>query len=382
MSVGFLTRAGIKMEAQITTPTWPSAAAGTIASLLPIHAPTPDVHAVLAATPGTHGYGPATDLDRQTLPANLTLPLPVIYEGLEPLWACALGYMAKRYSGTVFPQTIVSGAYRHKYEVDSVLQADYWTTDDGWQADDGLVADQRKTRRFTTVATIGDVSAWEWLSCMVGQLSLSGGQNQALTATAQLLGGTLDTTPATNTLAAMQALGITYPARVLWHQGVTRIGAYSAVTPLGGGDIIKPSAWTMTLDNALETTYSARLALTPEEHSRGEQPPRITGTFTVPRHTADTLLDGQRAGTTYMADLIFTGAQIAATGQNYTLELYWPTIRFTQAGPVYSEAGIISQALSFEAISPTAAAAGMPATTHLTPFIVQLQSAISAHPLE
>lgn len=383
MSVGAFTRLGLAIESQITSATWPSSNAATISALVPIDALETEVGAELQATAGTHGYGVMTDLDRQTLPANLTLPLPVTYEGLEPLWCCALGYQPKRHGSTVFPEEVVPGAYRHRYEIDNVLQADYWTSADGWDSGDGLASsEQQKTRRLTVAATTGNVAAWEWLSAMVEQLTLHGRVNRPLTASVQFLAGTLDTTPTTNTLAALQALGTPTAPRVLWHHSVFRLGAYSASTPLDSSHNIRVSAFTLRLENRLVVTYSPRVTLTPEEHVRGDAP-RITGQLTVPRYVADTLINGQRAGTTYMADLICTGEPIGVTGENYTLELYWPTIRLSAATqPVWNSAGQLSQTLGFEAYAPTTAAAGMPATIHPTPFIVQIHSSVSTHFLE
>lgn len=382
MTFAPLTRCGLAIESQISSPAWPSASPATVSALLPILAPTPEVIAPLSALSTMSGYGPVTQQTQQTLPANLTVPFEVQYEGFEALWACALGYMARRHSSTMFPETIVSGAYRHRYEMDRVLQAVPWEIGDGWAIGSEIAIGQRKTRRLTVAATTGNVAAWEWLSAMVGQVTLRCGRAEPMIAETQFLAASLDTTPATNTLNALQALTPPTAPRVLWHQGVTRIGAYSASVALDSNDVIAANGFTMTLNNALNTSYSPRLTLTSEEFTRGATPPAVTGAFVVPRYTADTLLDGQRAGTTYMADLIFTGEDIGATGESYTLEFYWPTIKFTNAGPAWHGASMLGETLAFTASIPSAAAAGMPTTIHATPLIVQLQSSVSTHPLE
>ena len=382
MSSGFLTRFGFAMETQITAPTWPSTSPATLTALQPVLAPTPAGEATLATYPSTVTYGPRDSAVVQTLPANLTLPLPVTYAGLEPLWTCALGYQAKRISGTVYPATITAGAYRHRFEIDNVLQAEHWTTADGWESGDGLTSGQRKTRRLTLAGTIGDVSAWEWLSAMVGQLDLQVQAGQAMQMTLSFVAGSLDETPAANTLAALQALTVPTAARVFWHQSVLRLATYSSSVVLDSDDIIACSQFRLTLDNALDVPYSERISQAPDEPGRGERPPTIRGTLTVPRYTADTLLSAQRAGTAHMMDLIFTGGQIGATGQTYTLELYLPMLYFTTASPVWNNAGVISQTLAFEAVAPSTAAAGMPTTIHATPLIVQCQTADNTHYLE
>ena len=382
MALGALTRAGLAMEAQLTAAAWPSASPATVAALVAVTSLTPDVFTEQEMLANSSAYGGVASVDRMRESNSITPTFLAAYEGLEPLFACSLGYMAKRYGATVFPEQLAAGAYRHRYEIDDTLQADYWRTADGWNSGDSLNSGSRKTRRLTFAATVGDLEAWEWLSCMVAGLEISGEAGGHLRVTAMLNGAQLDTTPAANTLAALQALSAASAPLVAWHDGSTRMAAYSASTPLGAGDVLKVSGFSLILNNALVDTYSPRITLGAEEYTRGDMPVEISGAFTLPLYQSQALIAGHRAGTTYMADLIFTGPAIGATGQDYTFELYLPSIRLTGAGPTWNSAGIISQTLAWTALQPSAAAAGMPTTTRLSPLILQLQSALSTHPLE
>jgi hypothetical protein len=104
--------------------------------------------------------------------------------------------------------------------------------------------------------------------------------------------------------------------------------------------------------------------------------------MSFPNLTTTARLFAQRAKTPYMLSLVFTGAEIAATGEDAMLSLYLPRLVLTQPQVIWNGAGLIGEGLSFECLIPAQAAAGFPATQRLSPLIVELVTPNSVHPLE
>lgn len=374
-SAGFMTKAAIRREALVTTPTWPAASPVAANVLLPMlshdvdERPAWQAHARLE--PAAYQAG-----SQRARRASGPMVLEGVYNGLAVVWALALGRMAYRIGGTANPETLTSGAYRHTIEVDPVLHSHAWELGNGAQLGDLLVGQQLARR--ATLAIDHQVSTWEFLSGMINTLTFSANP-QAITIALTWRAHALDQGSGTNP----NLTSVTQPSWVplTFHELEFRIGAYSASTALDSGDAINISEFQFQLDNQLVTRQTESSGLYIAEPKRSGLP-TVTGGFVVPRYEADTLKAWALANTTLMASAVFTGSEIAATGENYTLAIYFPTLTLNRLNMDTGDSGQQRQAFSFTATSPSAAAAGMPSTQSAeTPLIVQVTDADSAKPL-
>lgn len=379
MARGFDTRVGFKREALLYTNTWPSAAAIAVDTLLPVGEEALAEHATLAYSTTRTSNGSATHADVVAQDAAAPKTFDVRYQGLETIWACALGFQAKRISGTVFPEQLAVGAYKHRFEIDARLHGEAWELGDGFLLGE-LTLGQQKVRRMTAASYRGGISVWEAKSVMVNTLELSGAPGQALSMTLDTIAHSVSNTSVINTTTVVNALSNVLAPRVLWHAGVFRLRPYSTSTALSGSDVISTQGASVRLSNTLERSAGRRTGLFTEEPQRSTVA-EVTGSLTLPRYLVDTLILAQRAGTAYMMDIKFTGGQIAATGQNYALNLYFPTMHFPTTDVRTSGPGRIPVTLPFTCREPTAAAAGMPATHHLGALTVEVVSGLATNPL-
>ena len=378
-TTGIGIRAGWQREAIVTSPTWPAAAAIAVTALLPILDVQPNDGVEKAETGSIEtGLGP-TGFDVLSVMPTATVSLKARYQGLEQLWACALGYMAKRIGATVLPETLAAGVYRHLFELDASLStAAGWTLADGFQVGSELLVGQRRVRRGT-YAVDYQVSVWEWLSSMIQAVTLQS-EPGGTTLTVELAAYSLSRSSSVNTSATMLKLLPSTLPTLLFTDLVLRVGAYSTVTPLGSGDDVKCTSFTLRLENTLVAMPGPRTGTAPEEYER-EGVPRATVTFVVPRHTADLWQTRWSANTLLMADAKFTSPTEIAPGQPYKLNVYLPSCRVTTGQLNTAGPRVASDTVALVGVVPTAAAAGFPTMVRLTPLAVECVSGTSAHPL-
>lgn len=380
MAQGYLSRLGFALEPVVYADTWPAVTAATVSAQLGPSQLAMNGQALLRYQTEREALIAILLATRARQESAASALYPVRYEGLEATWAAALGYQARSIGGTTFPAEIVSGAYRHRFELAPRLRGEPWTLADGFTLGSGMIQGQQRIRRGTLAALISTVSVHELLSAMVTSWGLSASSNTAWGLAVDYQGYSVSYTSSVNTVAGMQALGGITAPRALWQQTVIRLAPYSDSTALDSGDIVNPSAIALQVDNRLRVAQSRRTGLAIEQPTRGDLP-TVTGTLTFPRYTADTLLAAQRAGTPYMMDVTITGGQIAATGENYQLALYLPTITLdtVTVGTVGPE--LTSLAVAFTARAPRVAAAGFPATALNPALILEVVSGSSTHPL-
>lgn len=373
--------AGFAREPICFEPQWPAASAALVTDLLPLVGAEIHTGLTQAFTPATDvarvGY---TDADVLSAAPTVTLHLAPRYRGLEALFACALGLEARRLGATLMPEQLAPGVYRHLFEVDHHL-----STGTGWLApDDGieesdLVEGQRKVRRGT-LAVVREVSVWEFLSVMLDELTLAwtvDGGTLSLSGLAHSL--TRDS--AVNTLTTMQHATLPGGPTVLLTHAVLRMAPYSTETPLDSTHETGISSWTLTLKNALKGDGGPRTGLAPDEFERSA-PPLVTGTFTLPRYRANTLLDAWPATTSYMLDLTFTGGSIGASAYRYQLNLYVPGLVFTQVEPTGPTPSRAQVAVAWQAVTPAERPAGFPASARkMSPLLIEVVSDEPSHML-
>mgnify|MGYP001562613947 CR=1 FL=1 len=380
-TLGIGLRAGFKREAVVTTPTWPAASAASLTALLPVLTLSLNDGIDTAEHSGTsNSFGPL-GVEIVSRQPTLTVTLPARYEGFEELWACALGYMAKRIGAVVMPELLATGVYRHLYECDAALDTTaIWATgDDGFVfAVSELLYGQRKVRRGTFALDM-QVSVWEYLSSMVQALTLQASPD-GVSLTVELVADSLSRVSSINTSATMLKLLPPTSPRLLFTDLVCRIGAQSASTPLGSGDVVTCTTWTLRLENDLVAAPGPRTGLSPGEYARGSLP-QVIVSLELSRHTADLWQTRWDAATALMADFVFTSTREVAAGQPYRLRCYLPRCHVVDASLDLRGAHLPADTITLTGVAPSIASAGFPTMRHLTPLAIEVVSGISQHPL-
>lgn len=380
-TLGYAIRAAFQREALISTPTWPSASAAACTALLPLlDAQVGDGVNKTGAYTQDSGFGPI-GYDLTGIVPAITLPLQMRYQGLEQLWACALGFMAGRISGTLMPQTLATGAYRHLYELDDHLSALWpWMYNDGWQFQSPaeITWGARKVRRGTVALDLQS-EVWELKSAMVNAWTLAANP-QGVTLTLELLAHSLSRSGTVNTSATLTALAPNVSPRLRFDALTFRIAPFSSSVALNSGDALAVSAWALRVENKLQAGFGPMSGLAPEEFERS-QAVQVTLTFVVPRHTAATWQTRWTANTRLMADAKWTGPAIGATGQNYQCNVYLPSLQVSNAQLGINGAALPPDTVQCLGIVPTVAAAGFPAMNNLIPLAVECVSGTSTHSL-
>jgi len=378
-TTGIGIRAGWQREALVSTQTWPAAAAAALTALLPVLDVQPnDGETKSSVRTVQSGLGP-TSWDVLSLLPTAGVPIQARYQGLEALWACALGHMAKRIGATVLPETLAAGVYRHLYELDARLStAESWASGDGFLCGTEVQCGQRKVRRGT-LAVDFQVSVWEWLSSMIQAMTFQA-EPGGVTLTVELVAHSLSRSSSMNTAATMLKLLPETAPRVLFTDLDFRVAPYSAGTPLGSGDTVTCTTWVLRLENNLVGTPGPATGTAPVEYER-ERPPQVTITFVSPRHVSDTWQTRWGANTILMADAKFTSEKEVAAGQPYKLNFYLPSCVVTNANLGVQGARLPADTVQLMGVVPSAAAAGMPTMSHNTPCAVEVVSGVSPHPL-
>jgi hypothetical protein len=372
---GYQTKAGIIRDTLVYARAWPAAAPRAVAALLPLLS---EGLTVQPRRDQATEVGSAYSRAPQTLALPVAGPLLLLgtYNYLEDVWSMALGHQAKRYGGTVFPQTIESGAYKHRFEVDHDLRGAGWKAGHGnFLANDNLLAGQQKLRRGTLVVD-KQVSAWESLSVMLSSLVLESAHD-AVSLLLDVVGSSLSRASATNpNLSALTDPGFVAIAPA---QLSVRIKAYSASVALDSSHEITVSGLRLALDNLLGTSYGPQTSLAMAEPGRSG-PPQISGALHLPRYTADTWETWATNQTALMLRLSWTGPTIPGTSTARSLTLWLPTITVESATETAGP-GLSQVTIPFTATPPSAAAAGFPTDTLAGPLIVEVVSERSTHPL-
>jgi hypothetical protein len=121
-------------------------------------------------------------------------------------------------------------------------------------------------------------------------------------------------------------------------------------TVFDSGDAVGVSKITFALENALDIesqdSESDLNILEPERNGFR----RVTGTIEIPRYKNDTFLKATNGFTTYMMWINFTGSAIDS--ENYEMNLYFPSIKFSNTEASITGAELIKQTLAFEAEYP------------------------------
>lgn len=368
--------AGFTLSAVATAPAWPPVVTQVV-DLLPMLTETfgeiPVVRGQNQLRPST-GQGQSVQIGRVSR-GNVNL-WPT-YNALEHVWAAVLGRMAYSQSGTLLPEEIVPGAYAHTYEIDPVWRSHAWTLDDGVTLDSGVMLNQQIVPHGTYAVDRGDV-VWEFAgACLTGVAFSSSPARMDM----QLLGigHSLSLSSVTNP----DLSGVPKPAwQDVRHLDLTlRIGTQSTVTALSGADDVAPALFSVSMRHQIATQQRLDSGLY-IGHPRRTGVPLVRGRISLPRYSDDVQHLRAIASDQLMIEAVYTGPEIAATGINYELGIYLPSVRLVQPQlPTRAGGRLYDQNYQLQASVPRETYAGMPATIAPSPIIVRLVTDSAVHPL-
>ncbi len=297
----------------------------------------------------------------------------LMYRGLESLLHCALGHADYAAS----PATVAAGVYKHTIELAERLHSEGWLAGDGILAGSGYLAGDQKVRRGTLCIDKA-VSLWEYASCMIQALTLTGSA-KGLRVEADLVPYNLDRASAVNTTSAAWSIPDLDWLSVLFQDLVVWIDDYSAGAPLTSDDAIGITDVELKLENNLKVEKDSLSGLYIAEPKR-EAKRRVTGSFTMPRYESDAFLEDLDDQTAKMAMLKFTGSQIGSTGYYLTLWLWLPSLKFDKIDAPVAGPKLIPVKHTFTAELPAAAPAGFPAQA-TKELVIQIQNDFATNAL-
>ena len=207
------------------------------------------------------------------------------------------------------------------------------------------------------------VSLWSWLAVMVESMTIRL-STEGVFFEFELVPFCLDRASALNTTSAAWAYSaspIILQERMRFADSVFRMDDYSSSVALASADQLGISAFELTLKNNLSIgdrdTKSGLYRVQPARMGFRQ----VSGSFTVPRYTADTRLTKQAADTIQMADLIITGSLLTGLAATYNkFELFLRSLKINAIEANAAGPGVINEVIKFTCLQPAGDPSGMP----------------------
>jgi len=347
---GFITHHGLRLEGPLQAAVWPGTPKAITQRLPWISAEVTLGREFRARE--VFGIGESLTRHTPTLrQAAMRITYPVLYDGLEAVWAMCLGAQAKRLDDVLQPEEVDPGVYSHAWEWQEETTRTPARYDDGWHyGDAGLLYSQQYLRRATVVlATIEGV--FELVSAYVVAWSAQGGRGEALLEV-EYRGAILETDATTNTLAGLQALAMPLTDAVESHLVETRMGLYNSGVALDTDDAVTALSWQITCSRqgSERQSLSTGLLLEPPHAATAAE---ITATITLDHDTTlHALLSSQQAGASPYALQWIAVGETLAPGYSQRWECIIPYAILERPAPSLSQ-GIPQVTLSWIAeLSP------------------------------
>jgi len=263
---------------------------------------------------------------------------------------------------------VMSGEFRHTFELAKTLHDQPWTDLYSSYPTGGVGTANDKIIRRGTYAVIkrSSTAPWVWRSCFVNSMGISASAGGGLTAEFDLMAFDVDRSSSTNT-SGSESNWKFHPVETGLEERAMfsdieffRIGAYDATTALTSSDEIGISEFSVTLNNALQgDTQDTVSGLYRAEPTRGGTR-EVSGSISIPRYDADTLIDYLNNDTKLMAHLRVSGSTMDSNSKQ--LDIYINSLKLTNGSNPVSGAGALTQSFDFQAFVPNSNA-GYPGAT-------------------
>lgn len=280
--------------------------------------------------------------------------------------------------GASFTTTPVSGdsyeisdAFQHSYEMSENLHSEPVTNiePNAWNTSAYLV-------RLGVLGIDKGVAAWEWQACAVEEIIFKLNKD-GLFVTVNLIPFGVDRrTSSRNSSSAawdyhyhINQAGQTAATlnsqslknlRILRGDTTFRLGSYSTGTSLDSTNNLGVTEFELKVKNNLQVdlqrTASGYYRCEPARSGKRE----VTGSFTVPRHTALTRLSNYSAQDTLMATLQSTVVDGMFGLSDYDLTMYLRALKLTKADLPVNGPNVLEEKFNFTCLQPAGVSSGMP----------------------
>jgi hypothetical protein len=253
---------------------------------------------------------------------------------------------------------IMSNEFMHVFELANSMYDQLWTELYASYPTGGVgtASDKILRRGSLGVLKSSTEKPWVWRSCMVNSMSVAGSAGSGVTIDFELAPFDLDRASGTNDYASTGSWDFNASAtdsqeKIMFADvDHFRLGAYSG-TELTSSHNIGVSDFSISINNNLlvdtQNASSGLYAVQPTRNGSRE----VTGSFTVPRYDADTLVDFVKNNTELMADIKFSGSTMDNDARSF--RIYINSLRMTKASVPVGGAGVLTQAFDFQAFVPT-----------------------------
>lgn len=297
-----------------------------------------------------------------------SLKMDLVYEGLGQLLVCAMGLSNK-------PTAWGYDTYAHTLKLSDNLHTESYVNYPGVLEGDGWISGDNLVRRGT-LCIEKDIAIWEYASCLIDGLRLKASRNSVLLE-ADFISYILDTASAINTDSATWTIPTSEWMRALFTHMDVRLDDYSAVTPLTSADDIGVSSINLNIDNNLTIAQDSQSSTNIIEPRRTGLR-RVSGTLTIPRYNANTLLNKFEAGTPQMLRIAFLGPQINGSPYYYSMWFWLPCIQLTNVQVPCVKDSVLPVVCDFLAKNPVTSPAGFP-TGSTNELVVQIVNNVSSN---
>jgi|SaaInlLV_10m_DNA_2_1039722.scaffolds.fasta_scaffold00872_14 hypothetical protein len=255
----------------------------------------------------------------------------------------------------------IHNAWNAWYEVSNNLCDELWTTAYASYPTGGVGTASDKIIRRGTLGFDKTASLWIFRSSMVNTMNISGNAGESLKFGFDMLPFDLDTSDTgQNTVSTAWALNYASGdqtqtellEKVMFNDLTIWVATFHASTVFDNDDKVSISAFSIEVNNNLNGDDQDSISGTYRSAPARDNFRTVTGTFTVPRYTADTWINYRANKTELMCNLQFQGSAIVGVGAR-ELSLFIPSMTITGVGAPTSGAGIITQAVSWKALIPS-----------------------------
>lgn len=218
---------------------------------------------------------------------------------------------------------------------------------------------------YTLAVKDSSATSLEWASCYPVSLSIESGATPGyLTYTANFIANNRNNTPSVNTVANLASATVAGTTKVIHNSQALDNESENYVWlnlqsdgALDSGDAICPSTISISFEKPREL-----IRCFGGSEIRRSDIGFGTVTMEFPKHADHTWLNGAKAGTVYKALWNLQGSQIEA-GDDYSITFNFPELVIVEdPTPQFTEAGINSVTVVFQALSASASPTGMSST--------------------
>ena len=252
----------------------------------------------------------------------------------------------------------MSNEFKHVFELAKDMHDQKWTELYASYPTGGVGTANDKILRRGTFSVLKSSTAkpWVWRSAMVNSMSITASAGSGVAIDFDMMPFDLDRASGTNSYANTANYDFSASAtdcqeKIMFSDiDHFRVGAYSS-SELTSSNNIGISEFSINVNNNLQNdsqdATSGLYAVQPTRNGTRE----VSGSITLPRYEADTLVDFLANNTELMADLKFSGSTMSNSARSF--RIYINSMRLVSKAVPVSGSGVLTQSFDFQAYVPT-----------------------------